>query len=297
MQYFRGLDSFMSRGSEVTENSIALISNTHTLPHQLPKILLDNTALWIHSNSGYDNFQASFVSLANYPIILGNPIRAHAVTEYILANLFENYGLIKHQGQWDKSRKWERALLRESNILICGEGLIGRKLKTSLSPLSNTLSTFDPFVYPDQARSLKAFLKNEPPFNIILLATSLNSSSHHLINKDVLDALADNFLLINAARGGLIDEKALLAFLKNNPMSKAVLDVFEVEPTPADYTELPNLKRTSHIAGVSAKLDEDIVAFEKQVLSSFLKDNSHFLDLYSDLNLRNRLINDAKELI
>jgi len=297
LQYFLGAESFLSSTPLIKDDSVALISNTHTQPDQLPEELLERTALWIHSNSGYDNFVASFVAKAQFPIIVGNPIRAHAVAEYILAQLFEHFGLLKHQLLWDRSRKWERPLLKNKNILICGAGLIGSILKGSLSPLCKELHVFDPFVNLDDEKNLGSFLKKSPTIDIILIACSLNSSSHHLIDNDILKQLSADFLLINAARGGLVDELALLTFLKDNTKARAVLDVFEAEPTPADYPKLPNLKRTSHVAGVSAKLDDEIITFENQILSRFLNDNSSFLKSCSALNLRNRLINSAKELI
>jgi D-3-phosphoglycerate dehydrogenase len=65
-----------------------LISNTHTVPEELPEILLDKTILMIHPNSGHENISKGFVRKMNFPIILGNPIRSHAVAEYILSCLF-----------------------------------------------------------------------------------------------------------------------------------------------------------------------------------------------------------------
>ncbi len=297
LSYFFKLGQFdaSQNAKELEDQSFVLISNTHTIPAQIPKEILKRTELWIHSNSGYDNFEASFVESAPFPIITGNPIRCAAVTEYILAQVLENFGLINHQAKWDKSRLWDRPLLKKKNILICGEGLIGTALRECLTPLSHQVTTFDPFKKENQSRGLAELLKEFPPVDILLLACSLNSTSKNLIDENIINLLNKDFLLVNAARGSLVDEKALFSHLSEHKSARAILDVFASEPTPEDFIDLKNLKRTSHIAGVSKNLDRDILDFEREVITSFVTNKEKFNRDYESLFLSNRI--SKKELI
>jgi D-3-phosphoglycerate dehydrogenase / 2-oxoglutarate reductase len=93
-----------------------------------------------------------------------------------------------------------------------------------------------------------------------------------MIDKNFLQTRATNdFLLINAARGKLVKEQELKEILLQRPLAHAYLDVFEKEP--CDFSlppHLPNLHCTSHIAGVSSELENDLLNFEKNVLENLL---------------------------
>ncbi len=246
------------------ECKICLATNTHTPVDTLPKKILKQTELLLHANSGYDNFPPEWVREQKFPILLGNEIRAQAVTQYILTHLFAHFNKREHQAQWDKTRKWHRPLLDKQNILILGHGEIGKKLEASLSPLTKNIKIHDPF----QARELDLSRKL-PEADILLFACSLNESSRHLLNSENIKLLKSDILIINAARGPLIKEEALINFLKENRQAFAVLDVFEQEPFKEQFKDLSNIYTTSHIAGVSKDLDQRIVEFARKALHEY----------------------------
>ncbi len=70
--------------------------------------------------------------------------------------------------------------------------------------------------------------------DVVILAASLNSESRHLLNRERLKALRPGAVLVNTARGGLIDEAALIEVLRERPDVRIALDTFEVTPLPAD---------------------------------------------------------------
>jgi len=248
---------------------LCLVTNTHTPVERIPQNILQRTKLMIHPNSGYDNFPTSWVKEQNFPIILGNKIRAQAVSQYILSGLLNYFNQIKHQPHWDRTRKWDRNLLDKQNILIIGYGEIGQILFKSLNPLCPQIDVYDPYKTDNQFLEI---LQPLHQYDIILFACGLNKSSEYLFQQKNIQELAPHVLIINAARGKLIEEKALFTFLKENPEAYAILDVFEKEPHQEPFKEIKNITTTSHIAGVSKDLDQRIISFCSEVLEHYAKD-------------------------
>lgn len=85
--------------------------------------------------------------------------------------------------------------------------------------------------------------------NILIICCALNDQTHHLINKEVLLALGKEGVIINIARGAIIDEKELMQFLQQGKIAGAGLDVFEHEPgAPKELYELDNVVLSPHVA-------------------------------------------------
>ena len=84
----------------------------------------------------------------------------------------------------------------------------------------------------------------------MVTASDLNKSSYHLINKKTLKLTKKNVLIVNISRGSIIDNNALIKFLKKNPHAGACLDVFEDEPLKRNskFLRLKNCMLTSHNA-------------------------------------------------
>lgn len=257
-----------------------LITNTHTDFTKLKYSDLDNLKLIIHPNSGYDNFNAELISKLKIPVILGSTIRAQAVTQYILSALFTHFTPVAHQKSWSPQREFNRPLLGDLKITIIGHGHIGKLLSSTLKPLVRKLEIIDPFL------NQSGELDNS---DVVILACGFNFSNHHLVNEEFLTRLSPNVLLINAARGELIETNSLVKFLKNNKNAYAVLDVFEKEPNDfSAFNELTNIKTTSHIAGVFNGIDQATIDFEASVIHDFLT-NKDFEKKYYAENLKNRL--------
>ena len=291
-----GLDYELFLNENKKEQTLAhyiLISNTHTEPAKVPHSILQKTLFWLHSNSGYDNFSPEWLLKQKFPIFTGNSIRKEAVLEYILAHLFQHYGFHPKQGLWSKERLWNRDLLSDKKVLILGKGLIGCAAGEILSPLVKQVTYYDPFVKetPDtMTTNLSALLKEN---QIFILAASLNPTSYHLLSTDEFNQMCDNYLLINAARGKLCDQKALIKSLEEKPQAFAYLDVFEEEPYQDEFSVLKNVHITSHIAGVFSQLGDKIIQYERNIISEYLTHGEAFLEKkYSSLNLKNRIRKD-----
>ncbi len=269
---------------ECNETPDIIITNTHTKFNLFENDFKKNLKLIIHPNSGYDNFNLDFVNSIDCPIILGNPLRANAVSEVILAELFSHFSLAPNQNSWNPQRKWPRKLLSEQNILIIGMGMIGNTVYQALNPLVDNLFLYDPFKgYGELA------IKNNL-FDVIIMAASLNPSSLHMINADFLKKLSPSGLFINCARGELVNTLDLLAFLDGNPEAFAYLDVFENEPYQFESILRRNLKTTSHIAGVYYNLENNTQNYIMEILKNFKQmPLNEFLETYEKINLKNRI--------
>lgn len=291
-------DAFLAQEREMVE-ALGLAYQYGEIPPNSPWILISNTQsqlknwnkdewerlkLIVHPNSGYDNFPPEIVKKASFPIIIGNSIRAHAVANYILSAVWQHYTSISHQRDWHRERTWERPLLNQKSFLIIGHGHIGKLISESLSPICKKLQIYDPF------KGYTELDLNE--VDAVLLCSSLNPSSAKIIDKEFLKQLPEDFLLVNAARGGLVDQSALLHTLLQRPNAKAVLDVFEKEPYNAeDFQSIENIITTSHIAGVSGGLNQAMLDFERSALIDFLQmgnDRELFAQKYHEQLLQNR---------
>lgn len=277
-----------------------LISNTHTEPQELPQRMLDDTALMVHPNSGYDNFPRSFVQKAAFPIVVGNPIRANAVSEYILSAIFHHFTPMTNHPYWSADRKWDRKLLRDQKVLIIGMGKVGKLVFQSLSPICAAVDVFDPYVGDAfNHASMRKELNDEvlKGKSIVVVAASLTSTSKGLIDLNFLKKLPPEVLLVNAARGEIINEEDLVSWLRKDEKSRAYLDVFAEEPfRPGFLSDVRNANKTSHIAGVHGSLNDDIIEFEKLVIKDFCEffdrsDVEGFKKKYKELILTENSIN------
>lgn len=262
------------------QDKLIVITNTHCkLPEDLSQSA-NNIELLIHANSGFDNISYEWSQSIDFPIILGNPIRAHGVANMILSHLFNHFSPLHHQKSWDKSRTYDRKLLKELSVLILGYGNIGQILERVLTPLCGTLTILDP---------LKNMSGPKEHYDIVIPVPSLNQSSLGMIDELFLTKQSEELVLINSSRGPIVKEDQLLRFLKSNPKATAYLDVFENEPTDFSKLELKNLNTTSHIAGVSKNLYQESLDFIEKVIHDFQQhDLQNFTTNYKDLHLQQR---------
>jgi len=157
-------------------------------------------------------------------------------------------------GEWSHERMGS---LNDSRIGIIGAGSIGQTLVSYLTPYEVEITTFSRS--GGNGSELMSRL-NEllPSFDIIFLILPLNSESEHLINADRLALMKDGAVLVNVARGRVVDTSALVAELSTGRIS-AALDVTDPEPLPQDHPlwKLENVLITPHVGG-------DSQAFEKR---------------------------------
>lgn len=187
------------------------------------------------------------ISVAEYVITGALVLRRGAYTE--------NEAMLA--GQWPRQALMGREVFGATMGLV-GFGAIAREVAHRASALGMNVLAYDPHVSESDSgwalatrfNDLTAMLASS---DVVSLHVPLTSSTYHLINADLLAKMKTGAVLINAARGGVVDESALARSLANGCLKGAMLDVFEHEPLPAGshFEGVPNLILTPHIAGVT----------------------------------------------
>lgn len=135
--------------------------------------------------------------------------------------------------------KWERKLftgyeLYGKTLGIIGLGRIGKQVAIRLSSFGMNIIGYDPFVCEDIAKSLKITLVSIDELfrkaDYITIHTPLSEKTKHLISKKEIEIMRNGVIIVNCARGGIIDEDALYNGLKSGKIRACALDVFEKEP-------------------------------------------------------------------
>jgi D-3-phosphoglycerate dehydrogenase len=165
------------------------------------------------------------------------------------------------KGQW---RRPMGNLLQSKVVAVIGCGRIGSQLIRLLKPFNCDIKGVDP-VAPESGLWNKASLDEAlSKANVITLHLPYSSENHHFINQAKLEMMNPDAILINASRGGLVDEKALYDALVKNKIKGAALDCFELEPYEGPLTELDNVLLTGHIGSyaVEGRITMEIKAVE-----------------------------------
>ncbi len=157
-------------------------------------------------------------------------------------------------GGWRDTPWWPARELAHKQVGVIGASNVGRHVIKLLHAFDVTILLYDPYVSPEEAQRLGAVnLELEALLSradIVSLHAPLKPDTRHLLNAERLALMKDDALLINTARGGLIDESALIAELQKGRFF-AFLDVTDPEPPTADspLRSLPNVIVTPHLAG------------------------------------------------
>ncbi|WP_295626294.1 phosphoglycerate dehydrogenase [uncultured Nitrosomonas sp.] len=180
---------------------------------------------------------------------------AQAVAELTLGYILNLLRQISAIDQAVRKGEWPRTqgrLLAAQTVGIIGLGHIGRRVARLCQAFEATVIAYDP--YADQVPDGVTLLPLEQLLtkaDIITLHLPYSPSTHHLLNTQALAVMKPEAIIINAARGGLVDESALADALKSGKVSAAALDVFEHEPYQGALLELNNIIVTSHIGSLA----------------------------------------------
>jgi D-3-phosphoglycerate dehydrogenase len=214
---------------------------------------------------GYDNIDVDALTRRGIPLAIAADANATAVAEH---TLYFMLALAKQGLRYDRATREGRFAVRNSldavdlmgrRVLVMGFGRIGREVAKRCAAFGMAVMVYDPYVQANvieaagDCRSVPDFEAALPETDVLTVHMPLGADSRGLIGAAELAALPAHAFVINAARGGIIDEAALHDALTSGRIAGAGLDVFDREPPPDDHPlfALPNVILTPHSAGLS----------------------------------------------
>ena len=194
---------------------------------------------------GYDAVDVPALNARGIPLaIIGDvnsrPVAEHAMMLMLaLAKKVRTYDAATRVGPWGYRNSFEAIELHEKNLLVVGFGRIGRHVAKMASGFGMNIYAFDPFQSNDAIKAGGA----EPVTDLktgLALADFVSvhvpmSGGKAVIGSEELACMKKSALIVNTARGGLIDENALHAALQSGQIAGAGIDVFLEEPPPANH--------------------------------------------------------------
>jgi (S)-sulfolactate dehydrogenase len=221
---------------------------------------------------GLDNIDVPACEAAGMQVIPATGANALSVAEYVVAS-----AMVLLRGAYQSTTevtagKWPRNALsngREAGgktLGLVGFGSIGQLTAKLAQGVGMSVVAFDPMMAAEhpvfahtgvRCVSLDALTASA---DVISLHVPLLPSTRDLFSAKRIAAMKPGAVLINTARGGVVDEAALAAALKSGHLGGAALDVFGTEPVPVNnpFADCPNLLLTPHIAGVTAEANERV---------------------------------------
>lgn len=168
-------------------------------------------------------------------------------------------------GEWPRTDLMGREISGKRLGLI-GFGSIARQVSARAVTLGMVVSAFDPYLVADDpawSDVRPATLADlAADCDVISVHVPLTDETRHLIGVEFIRSMRAGAILINTARGGVVDESALVEALREGRLGGAALDVFESEPlndkTGAAFAGVPNVLLTPHIAGITEEANQRV---------------------------------------
>ena len=229
---------------------------------------------------GVDNVDVPAASRAGV-IVMNTPFGNSITTaEHAVAMMFAVSRQIAaadastQAGKWEKNRFMGRELTGKT-LGIIGCGNIGSIVASRAVGLRLRVIAFDPFLTADRAREigvekveLDELLRRA---DIVTLHTPLTERTKNVISREAIQSMKDGAILINCARGGLVDEEALREALDSGKLGGAGIDVFSKEPaTENPLFGAPNLVCTPHLGAATTEAQENVALQVAEQMSDYL---------------------------
>lgn len=212
--------------------------------------------------TGIDSIDLAAARELGIPICNSPGAFRDAVSEYAIGILLSASRRVALTDRSIRAGKWPKGRyigLAGGTMGIVGYGAIGQGLGQRARGMGMTVIAHDPFLReaPD-ATELVTFEALLARSDVISLCCNLTAENYHLLDADAFAAMRDDVMIVNVARGGIIDEAALTDALASGKVSAAALDVFEQEPVPLDHPLLSfdNVVVSSHNANSTVQAIE-----------------------------------------
>ena len=220
----------------------------------------DNLEAVVHMGGSVKRLVSDALFDKGVKVFGASPVLAETVAETALGFMimgmkkgWEIASVVK-DGGWRDCSCWPPRELRGKTVGIIAASQVGRHVIKLLKPFNVNILVHDPFLSDDEAVLLGVKCVSMDTLaaesDVVSLHAPVNEKTKHMLNADILKKMKDNALIVNTARGSLIDEPALIRELSAGRFN-AVLDVTDPEPPAEDSAlrKLPNVTVFPHFAG------------------------------------------------
>jgi glycerate dehydrogenase len=260
-----------------------VITNKVVLTAELLAKLPSLTLICIAA-TGYNNVDIQAATKLGIAVTNVSGYAGQSVAQYVLAQILEYYQQTCHhnanteQGHWQKNETFcyhGNAIteLAGKTLGIIGNGNLGQAVIKLADAFGMHILISERVNSPEIRQGRVSFEQVITQADIISLHCPQSTDTANLINSNTLAKMKPTAMLINTARGALVNSTDLLAALKSEQIAYAVLDVLEQEPPPANHpllnANLANLKITAHIAWASSEAQQRLIELLSENIAAF----------------------------
>jgi lactate dehydrogenase-like 2-hydroxyacid dehydrogenase len=210
--------------------------------------------------SGYDGIDVDWCRARGLPVTHAPGVNHEDVADHALGLILAARRQIAagdralRAGDWTADSKIITPSLKGQRLGVVGLGSIGEAVARRGEAMRMPVRWWGPREKASPWTRSESLLELARDSDILVVACKADESNRGLISGAVIEALGPQGLLVNVARGQLVDETALIAALKDGRLGQAALDVFEEEPTPAErWADVPNTVLTPHTGGATTE--------------------------------------------
>ena len=225
--------------------------------------------------AGYDGIDVDWCRARGLPVTHAPGVNHEDVADHALGLIISARRRIAEgdralrAGQWTPDSKTITPSLNHLRVGVVGLGAIGEAVARRCEALRMRVAWWGPrekdAAWPRAASLLELARDND----VLVVACRADETNRGLISREVMEALGPDGLLVNVARGQLVDEDALIEALKAGKLGHAALDVFETEPTdPARWADVPNTTLTPHTGGATNEAVQGMLGLLLENLSA-----------------------------
>ena len=233
------------------------------------------------TSAGFDRVPLEEIKQRGITINNARGVYSIPMAEWAMGRILEHYknfngfNLSQKKKEWNKDRGIKE--INGTKSAIIGAGNIGQEVAKRLSAFDSSVTGYDVILgersYFDSVHHVNDLSSEIDDYDIVVLTAPYTPETHHIISKEILQSLKNNAILVNIARGGLIDEQAMCEVLTDRKDLFAALDVFEAEPLSEESPlwKLDNVAVSPHNSFVSEGNSARMFAVMYQNLKKFIE--------------------------